>query len=136
MIYKTVIYGYEISCNITTRGAVFRSDLFAEPFKSEEELLKAVKSYDLENRKDFTNKTAYVRGFRGSDPVDKIEITSICPNGKEAWIKKHGERTKVFLSDVFTSQAEVSAAIAYESCRRAEIAANWQAVTRWAPQAR
>lgn len=121
-LVKSEHNGYEITGHVYSDGSIsWKCDAIekkngrwahdTEEFPDYRELIKALDQYDLECRKKFTNRTAYTvkRGWNKVDKTEyeEVEVTSITPNGKEAWIKCQEGRRKVALASLYGSEQSV-----------------------------
>jgi len=113
--------GYEIIGSVYTDGSIgwrcealerrnprWNGDL--DEFPDYRELVKAIDAYDLASRKDYVNKTAYVirRAYGNNDNKwEAVEVTSITPNGDEAWIRSSEGRRKVTLKTLYATKDAV-----------------------------
>lgn len=138
MIYRTEFSGIEIQVTVTASGSVIftaRDVLEGRRFDSEDMIVAALKAYDLASRKAFDNPEAFVADHnRGA--YARVVVTSICPGGKECWIKRGDVREKRYLADLFADREEVEAALQLEGDSLAKIREAWAAVRRWGPESK
>ncbi len=125
MIVKGEHNGYEIIGQVYTDGSIgWRCEALekknprwngdSEEFSGYHQLTIALDAYDLKCRKSFTNKTAYIinRGWSRTEKssCEKVEVTSLTPNGKEAWVKtQEGKRRKLDVASLYADEESVKA---------------------------
>lgn len=96
-----------------------------EEFQSPKEIMDALDKYDLMCRKSFTNKAAYIVVMHGwnagrNTKWEKVDVTSLSPDGNEAWIKTLDGRRKVRIETLYATEESVKA---YTSAYDAVVAA-------------
>lgn len=148
--------GYDITGCIYTDGSIgWRCEALEkknprwngdhEEFSDYRALVNALDAYDLKCRKSFKNKTAYTvrRGWSKTDKTEyeAVEVTSLTPNGKEAWVKTaEGKRRKLDVVSLYESEEAVKFFAKYLDETIAKFERDKQALqdaldkTRWVPE--
>ena len=135
MIFTGELNGYAITVSCWENQVVFRFDGTNKEFTSFKDLEKGVNAYDLALRKQFSNRTAYMKpSWRMGEQkdIETVEITST--DGKCAWIKRNGQREKVSLDSLYADQEALKAVMEHEEQMNATIRAQWEGLKRWEPQ--
>jgi hypothetical protein len=146
--------GYEITGSVYSDGSIGwkcealeknpRWNGDSEEFSDYREIVKALDEYDLKCRKSFVNKAAYIvnRGWSTEKSShEKVEVTSLTPNGKEAWVKtKEGKLRKLDVASLYDSEEGVRFFVKYLDETIAKFERDKQALqdaldkTRWVPK--
>jgi hypothetical protein len=137
MTFTTEIDGHTVKATILSGGRIFLTTeaLSGQNFEDPDKLVAALADYSLKLRKEFPSRIAYLKTFANELPAE-VEVTSLCENGLEAWIKlPSGRHSKELLTKLFASRDEVAAVQHLQMTRRAEIDAAWASCERWAPKA-
>ena len=134
MIFTGEFNGMEIQFN--TYDDTYRCGLFDGSYKSFDKICEAIKKVQAAERKDFTNKTAFMvdRWKTLEEAITSVEVLSVI-DSRYVWVKKpSGGRSKESLSSLYSDRSEVEAALLTDRKADAERKAMWDAVTRWSPQ--
>lgn len=110
-----------------------------EHYESEEQIIAALDRYDLKQRQNFKNKTAYrARGYRHAGRAEGVRVSSISEDGQDAWIvTDDGKREKEYRRNLYANEAALNAMLErkaeLESAHEREVDELDRNVARWEP---
>ncbi len=138
--YKGEIDGEEVTTSFwpdPKKPKFYCRHLFdSKDFDSEEAIERAIKTYKLSLRKDFSNSTAYIResGYEYErTKIVAVKVTSVI-NEKDAWVVQGKDRRKVERDRLFDSMEEANDALTLQKECDKKVKAAWKAVKRWEPK--
>lgn len=134
MRFKTDQDGVHLTVDINEFNGktTFQADCLEGPFDSWPALDQALTRHKKQQRKDFTNTTAYVlSGWKGEvKPVKVLSIHSCT----QAWIlNQYGRRELVLKKDLFASSHDLNRALREKDRLEKAKGQVFDSVPRWAP---
>ena len=97
---------------------------------------RAIKAYDLAQRKGFSNPTAYIEW---AGQVRTVTVTSVSADGTAAWIRREigndtGRREKVSMSRLFADHLQLAEIIDRKQRADKQYVEEIAAAKRWEPE--